>query len=204
MSAIRFHLYDWTRDRPIFMPGSIFGRMTRWAIRLFVRRVPEGNILPPFWFRALYDDVRTRHTVFCAIPLYPIIMPALVIHWAWDRWRCGSKSLLQRIIDGETLELSIALQRAREETPIMRRSRLYMQRVLRASDYVAFVISDAYREGAEKDEPEGARYITISDTAARVMVRMLREGLTDEEEAEHQKRLKRYWDEKVAKGAPTP
>jgi hypothetical protein len=34
---------------------------------------------------------------------------------------------------------------------------------------VYFILKTARREGAEKDEPEGARYIQISDTLANLM-----------------------------------
>jgi hypothetical protein len=41
------------------------------------------------------------------------------------------------------------------------------------------ILKNAHRHGAEKDEPEGARYIVISDTLANRLVKELKEYLDE-------------------------
>lgn len=40
---------------------------------------------------------------------------------------------------------------------------------------IAKLLDEAYRFGAEKDDPEGARHIVLSDTVAKDIARILRE-----------------------------
>lgn len=46
----------------------------------------------------------------------------------------------------------------------------------KTAELVAFALDSACRHGASSDEPEGERYIVISDSAARRMANALRGG----------------------------
>lgn len=46
---------------------------------------------------------------------------------------------------------------------------------IRELEHIIVVLETATRQGIDKDEPEGARYIQISDTLAKEMVEALRQ-----------------------------